>query len=348
MQCNNEDFLEDDYLYFDWNAIQNLKKNIYLCKDVNAVAMEKWKIFKALKTTYKIPLSTAHLCDLSRSTDETRIAEDLYFLANEFSDGTFLMYIEPLDCYKLIEQQTIKKSDKNFDIFSFFYRVREDGKQQRSENMPFPAVNIQFAPQNIDIDQVDNNSVLKSHIEQQGNMFNPAAFQNLLLDAWQHMDKSEFVNQFNNNVRNFKVPDNAFYITLPKAQRDEFELLIKGLIEFNTLSAKNIKEGLPFIRNYFRFLAKDYDVAGISEKRFIVYNLLNFTNPRGAYGENFNKKNQPSNFNTDMEHFLSASNSRYLITDDANLTKKCEAMNILELSKIDVIKIDAFFEEIAE
>lgn len=348
MQCNSEDFLEDDYLYFDWNAIQNLKQNIYLCKEKNAIAMEKWKLFKKLKTIYKIPLSEAHLLDLSRSTDEARITEDLYFLANEFSDGTFLIYIESLDCYKLIEQQVIKRSDKNFDIFSFFYKIREDEKQQRSENMPFPAVNIQFSPQNIDIDQVDNNSVLKSHIEQQGNILNPAALQDLLLKAWKHTDESEFVNQFNNSVRKLKLSDNAFYTTLPKAQRDEFELLIKGIIEFNTLSAKNIKKGLPFIKNYFRFLAKDYDVAGISEKQFIVYNLLNFTNPRGAYGENFNKKNQPSNFNTDMKHFLSASNSHYLITNDANLTKKCEAMNILELSKINVIEIDEFFKEIAQ
>lgn len=322
MQCSSEDFLEDHYLYFDWNAIQNLKQNIYLCKDVDGVAMEKWKIFKALKTKYKIPLSTAHLCDLSRSTDESRIAEDLYFLANEFSDGTFLIYIEPLDCYKLVEQQVIRRSDKNFDIFSLFYRVREDERQQCRENMPLPSMNIQFLPQNIDMDKIDRNSILKKYIQQQENMLTPEALQNLLTDVLQHMDESEFVNQFNNSVRSLALPNNAFYTALPEPQREKMELLIKGLVQFNTLSAKNIKKGLPFIKNYFNFLTKDYDLAGISEKRHIVYELLNFTNPRGAYGENFNKKNQPINFRNDKEHFLAASNSRFLITNDANLTKK--------------------------
>lgn len=343
MNLDEDDFLKDDYIYFDWNAIQDLKSKIYYKKDSDPEANKKWIEFKNIQKKFRTPLSHAHFDDLMNSTDPIEIQKDLYFLANEFCDGTLLVNIPKLRENVLTRFSKIKGVKTGYGVFEFYQdlinsNVSKEDKQEFKFKVSFPSIQV-------DTSKLKETSILNKYINDRG-IFDSDSLEQLLSDCWENSDDVNFMNEFINSVREIKYYENAAHDYFPETQREEFKEMIIGLIKFSKISEKNIQEANKFLDKYIKFIGKDINQLSKLEKMFIAYHIINFTNPRGAFGENFNKRNKPINFYLDCTHYLLASKSKMLVTGDSNFTKKAKALNLLGFSKFDIKKLDEIFEDI--
>lgn len=319
------------HIYFDWNAIQDLKQDIFEKIDFDRNAQEKWQKFLAVKKKYKVPLSEAHCKDLGKTTQKEWVDIDLNFLEKNFMDDSWIFevfFTDIIRVYLPFSSKNIKDDfGKKSDIKSFYEYFKNRDKFPKNE------ISIFHSEVKIDLDRVHDSNVLKKHIIDNGGFLNGKVLE-LFIEEWRVNNKNkEYIQKLRESLLSFSLVNNPVYKNYKNPE--DIEFLIKGFIDFIGIEDSNIDTHKDFIEKYLKF--SNIDASSISLRIFVVFSLLNLT---PGYGDKYKKKNQPSNTEADMYHVMAAWRSSYFVTQDAGLKNKIYAINKLLNLKINVISLD--------
>lgn len=319
------------HIYFDWNAIQDLKQDIFEKIDFDKNAQEKWQKFLDVKKKYKVPLSEAHCKDLGKTTQKEWVDIDLNFLEKHFIDDSWIFevfFTDTIRLYLAFSSENIKDDfEKISDIKSFYEFFKNRDKFPKNE------INIFHSDVKIDLDGVHDSNVLKKHIIENDGFLNGKVLESFI-EEWRLNNKNkEFIKMLRGSLLNLSLVNNPVYRNYKNPEK--FEYLIKGFIDFIGIEDSNINSHKDFIEKYLEF--SNVDASSISLRIFIVFSLLNLT---PEYGDKYKKKNQPSNTEADMYHVMAAWRSSYFVTKDGGLKNKIHAINKLLDLNINVITLD--------
>jgi|GEM_PF-4203061 len=319
------------HIYFDWNAIQDLKQDIFEKIDFDINAQEKWQKFLDVKKKYKVPLSEAHCKDLGKTTQKEWVDIDLNFLEKNFMDDSWIFevfFTDVIRIYLAFSSKNIKDDfEKKSDIKSFYESFKNRDKFPKNE------INIFHSDVKIDLDSVHDSNVLKKYIIENDGFLSGKVLE-CFIEEWRVNNKNkEYIKILRKSFLDLSLGNNPIYKNYKNSE--QFEFLIKGLIDFMGIEDSNIDSHKEFIGKFIEF--SNVDFRNISTRIFIVFSLLNLT---PAYGDKYRKKNKPSNTEADMYHVMAAWRSSYFVTKDDGLRDKIHAINKLLDLNINVITLD--------
>jgi hypothetical protein len=294
----------EKFIYLDWNVIQyckNPRKNSEIDK-------EFLTLINALKCKYRFPFTEGQLLDLSASSKDGKIdnniREDLNFL-NKISDGLALCYNNYMD------PQLVKK-----DMDIEFYKILDE----RNEKLVTKMV-PDFPPIKIDLSRMNRNDLFFKFIYENDGYLTS----DVLNNAMQYM-----TDIFDDNEKYKKFRSEAMHLKDTMLNREDM-VLCKGTVLhdliINYLSFYEINDILElekkftgFLKQQFSLRGRDYKISPVKEKIEVGIMLLDF-NP--IFSEKINKtRNKLLNMTRDCKHICMASDAEYFITEDKSIYNK--------------------------
>lgn len=323
------------HIYFDWNAIQYLKRDIFERKDNDDEAYVKWNKFLELKK-YKMPLSEAHCKDLGKTKEDKWVEVDLNFLDNFFVDESWILEIvHPNDDLRFFGLFSSNEIQETYNLQSNLRSFYESFKNRDK----FPKIDFSIFHEKVkvDLDLISNNHPMKKFILEDGGYLSGHILERFV-EEWRVNNKDkDYIKDLRKFLIEFDVGEKAIYKSYENP--DQWGKIIKGFMQFITIDDDSIELNKEFIFNFFNFSKiKEFD---FSAKIYVLFSLLNLTI---SYGDKYNKKNLPSNSEADLYHIMAAWKCNKFVTDDNRLAKKINAINKILGLNIKVVTLDKLLE----
>lgn len=320
------------YIYLDWNVIQYMKhETIDIKKSING--KEFRELIENISKKYLFPFSEGHLKDLLVSSNPANmkyIKEDLNFL-KEISKNHLLGLDENENCIPL---------KNHIDISTFFNDIKDNTDNEKEEE----ELTVDFKTTNsfeINLEQMENDSLYKSLIEQNNGILDNSVLNNFIFLMYEDINSPDFYKKFRLEVSNIKKSFQKTPNSILNQQSEYFKELVP-FIDF--LLEKNIKKiKSNFNETMVSFLNIDkkrtFEELTVGSKIELAYSLLDF-NPN--FRDKITRKNKPSNMFRDIKNLYFASQAKYYITeDDKTYIKSKLVCEVLDL-KVKVLKMDEF------
>ncbi|ENU93589.1 hypothetical protein F971_00847 [Acinetobacter vivianii] len=327
----------EPHIYFDWNAIQDLKQEVFEKINIDESAHEKWLKFKEIKRSYKTPLSEAHCKDLGKTKDQNWVDIDLEFLQKNFIDGSWIFtiynkvggYLKTQNDYLFLSDELIKFYNLKPDLRSFY----ESFKNRC--NIPELDLNVIHTPVKIDLDKLRDSHILKEYLIENKGYLDGSVLDKFIKDWMANSKNKEYIKKIRICFSDLEFEKNAVYQNYEN--KEEWGDFTSSFFRFMTidLDVSDLDKHKEFINNFLKI--SKVNKNDIGSKIFIVFNILNLT---PTYGDKYKGKNQPTNTEADMLHVRSAWKSTYFVTKDGGLKNKINAINKLLDLNINVITLD--------
>jgi hypothetical protein len=328
------------HIYFDWNAIQDLKQEIFEKTNVDESAKKKWRKFNDIKKMYKMPLSEAHCKDLGKTIDQKWVDIDLEFLQENFIDGSWIFTV-----YNHLGKNLRTQSDYLFlsNELKKYYKLNPELKSfyecfKNRDTIPKQDLSIIHTPVKINLDKLKDSHILKDYLIENEGYLDGLVLEKFINDWVDNSRNKDYIKKIRLCLADLQLDSNAVYQNYEN--KEQWMDFFSGFIRFITidLDLSDLSKHKEFINSFLKI--SKVNKTDIGTRIFIVFSLLNLT---PTYGDKYKRKNHPSNTEADMLHVMAAWKSSYFVTKDAGLKNKIHAINQLLDLNINVITLDDFF-----
>ena len=281
-------------IYLDWNVFQDIKQN-RSCDGLQEL------IIAAKKNGFKIPYSSAHMRDLSRSTSEKYIIEDLNFissLTNNYCVG-----------YGNTDEsafQYLKHDPK--DILSTFNLKKVNSESNNN-------CQLEFEQYEVDLNKLSSDNILVPYLKENNSVMSMSVVNKFAND---------FFNSYYDNPQQQKLFRKSFQ-EICQLSNPAFVFLMETPLYKHIFSdtATISREFNSIVNSFLSMSGKSLESIPYGEKITTSYNILDFF---PAFSERIDKKNNIKNSTTDAEHVFLGSSAQYFVASDKKIIEKAQVL----------------------